>query len=121
MKFRAKHVSIGESGGEYFQVSFDNEDPSDDDLDLSLPDQPYLLVQRQFEDDDGGVCHIETHDHDTYTGHYRLRLIEFTPARLTFEIVRKDHKYVEVAFDNLTAKRFSEVKRIVHIIFGVRA
>jgi hypothetical protein len=55
VRFHAKHVSIGESGGEYFQVSFDNEDPSDDDLDLSPPDQPCLLVQRQFELDDGGV------------------------------------------------------------------
>jgi hypothetical protein len=120
VRFRAKHVSIGESGDEYFQVSFDNEDPSDDDLDLSPPDQPYLLVQRQFEDDDGGVCYIETLDHDTYTGHYRLRLIEFTATRLAFEIARKHDKYVEVTFD-LNAKRFSEVKRIVHIIFGVRA
>jgi hypothetical protein len=120
VRFRAKHVSIGESGDEYFQVSFDNKDPSDDDLDLSPPDQPYLLVQRQFEDDDGGVCYIETLDHDTYTGHYRLRLIEFTPTRLAFEIARKHDKYVEVTFD-LNAKRFSEVKRIVHIIFGVRA
>ena len=60
-----KHVSVKESGGEYFQVSFDNEDPRGDDLDLSPPDQPYLLVQRQFEDDDGGVCYIETLDHDT--------------------------------------------------------
>jgi hypothetical protein len=120
VRFHAKHVSTGESGGEYFQVSFDNEDPSDDDLDLSPPDQHYLLVQRQFEDDDGGVCYIETLDHDTYTGHYRLRLIEFTPTRLAFEIARKHDKYVEVTFD-LNAKRFSEVKRIVHIIFGVRA
>ena len=110
-----------ESGGEYFQVSFDNEDPSDDDLDLTLPDQPYLLVQCQFEDDDGGVCYIETHDHDTYTGHYHLRLIEFRPTRLAFEIVRRDHKYVEVTFHDLDARRFSEVKRIVNIIFGVRA
>jgi hypothetical protein len=38
--------------------------------------------ERQFEDDDGGVCYIETHDHDTYTGHFPLRLLEFTPARL---------------------------------------
>ena len=119
MRFHAKHVSIGESGGEYFQVSFDNEDPSDD-LDLSSPDQPYLLVQRQFEDDDGGVCYIETLDHDTYTGHFRLRLIEFTLTRLAFEIARKDHKYIEVTYD-LDAKRFGEVKRIVHIVFGVRA
>ena len=120
MRFHAKHVSVGESGGEYFQVSFDNEDPGDDDLDLSPPDHSYLLVQRQFKDDDGGVCYIETLNHDIYTGHFRLRLIEFTPTRLAFEIARKDHKYVEVTYD-LDAKRFGEVKRIVHIVFGVRA
>src|SRR5450631_207177 len=84
------------------------------------PAQLHLPVQRQFEDDDGGVCYIETLDHDTYAGHFRLRLIEFTPTRLAFEIARKDHKYVEVTFD-LNANRFGEVKPIVHIIFGVRA
>jgi hypothetical protein len=120
VRFHAKHVSAAESGGVSFQVSFDNEDPSDDDLDLSPPDQPYLLVQRQFEDDDGGVCYIETLDHDTYTGHFRLRLIEFTPTRLAFEIARTDHKFVEVTYD-LDAKRFGEVKRIVDIVFGGRA
>jgi hypothetical protein len=120
VRFHAKHVSVAESGGESFQVSFDNEDPSDDDRDLSPPDQPYLLVQRQFEDDDDGVCYIETLDHDTYAGHFHLRLIEFTPTRLAFEIARKDHKYVEVTYD-LDAKRFGEVKRIVDIVFGGRA
>jgi hypothetical protein len=64
-------------------------------------------------------CYIETHNHDTYSGHFRLWLIEFTPTRLAFEIARTDHKYVEVTFD-LDAKRFGEVQRIVHIIFGVR-
>ena len=73
MRFHAKYVSVGEAGREYFAVSFDNEDPSNDDFELS-DDDPYLIVQRQFEDDDGGVCHIETHDHDTYSGHFRLRL-----------------------------------------------
>jgi hypothetical protein len=120
VRLHANHVSVGESGDEYFQVSFDSEPPNDDDFDLSGPDHPYLVIQRQFEDDDGGVCYIETHDHDTYTGHFRLRLIEFTPTRLAFEIARKDHKYVEVTFD-LNAKLFSQVKRIVHIVFGVRA
>jgi hypothetical protein len=115
----ANHVSIGEAGDEYFEVSFDSEVPSDDDFDRSGPDHPYLVVQRQFEDDDGGVCHIETHDHDIYAGHFRLRLIEFTPTRLAFEIARTNHKYVEVTFD-LDAKRFCEVQRIVHIIFGVQ-
>ena len=119
MRLHANNVSVGESGDEYFQVSFDNEGPSDDDFDLAGPDHPYLVIQRQFEDDDGGVCYIETHDHDTYTGHFRLRLIEFTPTRLAFEIARTDHKYVEVTYD-LDAKRFGEVQRIVHIVFGVQ-
>jgi hypothetical protein len=99
LRFHANHVSVAESGDEYFQVSFDSKAPSDAESDLSAPDHPYLLVQRQFEDDDGGVCYIETHDHDTYTGHFRLRLIELTPARFAFEIARTDHKYVEVTYD----------------------
>jgi hypothetical protein len=119
VKLHANHVSVGESGGEYFQVSFKSEAPSEDDFDLSRPDHPYLIVQRQFEDDDGGVCYIESHDHDTYTGHFRLRLIEFTPTRLAFEIARRDHKYVEVTY-KLDAKRFREVQRVVRIIFGVQ-
>jgi hypothetical protein len=86
LKLHAKNVSIGEAGDEYFQVSFDSEVPSDDDFDLSGPDHPYLIVQRQFEDDDGGVCYIETHDRDTYAGDFRLKLIEFTPTRLAFEM-----------------------------------
>ena len=120
MKLHASHVSVGESGGEYFQVSFDSEAPGDDDFDLSGPENPYLIVQRQFEDDDDGVCYIETHDHDNYTGHFRLRLTEFTTTRLAFEIARANHKYVEVTYD-LDAKRFAEVQRIVHIVFGVQS
>ena len=119
MRFHAKYVSVGEFGDEYFEVSFDSEDPGNDDLDLSGDENPYLIVQRQFEDEDEGVCYIETHDHDTYAGHFRLKLIEFTPTRLAFEIARTDHKYVEVTYE-LDAKRFSEVQRIVHIIFGVQ-
>jgi len=118
LRLHANHVSIDESGGEFFQISFDSEARDEDDFDLSEPDHPYLLVQRQFEDDDGGVCYIETHDHDTYAGHFRLRLIEFTPS-LAFEIARTENKFVEVTYD-LDAKQFDEVRRIAHIIFGIR-
>jgi hypothetical protein len=119
MKIHANHVDVGESGDEYFQVSFDSEAPGDHDFDLSRPDRPYLIVQRQFEDDDGGVCYLETHDHDAYTGHFRLRLFEFTSTRLAFEITRPTRKYVEVTY-NLDGKRFREVQRIVKIFFGVQ-
>jgi hypothetical protein len=53
------------------------------------------------------------------TGYFRLRLIGFTPTRFSFGIIRTDHKYVEVTYD-LEAKRFDDVRRIVHIIFGVQ-
>jgi hypothetical protein len=121
VKLRANNVSVDESGGEYFQVSFDSKAPSEDsdDFDLSPPAHPYLLIQRQFEDDDGGVCYLETQDHDNYSGHFHLRLVEFTPTRLAFEIARREHKHVEVTY-KLDAKRFRKVKRIVHIIFGVQ-
>ncbi len=50
---------------------------------------------------------------------FRLRLIELTPTRFAFEIARADHKYVEVTYE-LDAKRFGEVQRVVHIVFGVQ-
>ena len=120
MRFHARNVSVAESCDEYFQVSFDCEPAGVDDFDLSVHDSHYLVVQRQFEDDDGGVCYIETHDHDTYNGHFPLRLLEFTPTRLAFEIARTNHNYVEVTYE-LDAKRFDDVQRIVHIIFGVQS
>jgi hypothetical protein len=119
LRLHANRVSVGESGGEYFQVSFGSEAPRDDDFDLSEPDHPYLVIQRQFEDDDGGVCYIETHDHDTYAGHFRLKLIEFTATRLAFEIARTDHKYVEVTCD-LDPKQFNEGVRPVINVWGAR-
>lgn len=118
MKLRASYVSVSAFDDQYFQASFDTQDPADD-LDLSAPLQPYLLVQRQFEDDDGGVCYIETHDPDTYAGHFRLHLVEFSPSRLAFEIDRPNDRMIEVTY-TLDATWFREVQRIVHIIFGAQ-
>ena len=119
MRFHAKNVSVVESGDEYFEVSFDCEPPNVDDWDPSMHDNRYLVIQRQFEEDDGGVCYIETHDHVTYTGHFPLRLVEFTPTKLAFKIDRTTHNFVEVTYE-LDAKRFDDVRRIVHVIFGVK-
>jgi hypothetical protein len=117
MKLNARYVSIGAVDDLYFQVSFKNQDPTAD-YDPSAPTEPYLLLQRQFEDDDGGVCYLETHDTDRFAGHFRLRLIGFTPTHLAFEIDRPEDRTVEVTY-KLSTRRFREVQRIVHIIFGV--
>jgi hypothetical protein len=118
VKLHAKRVSVGESGQEYFQLLFYTGRPCDD-FEMSGPHRPYLIVQRQFEEDEGGLCCIETHDHDAFTGHLRLRLAELTPTRLAFEIARAKDKYVEATYQ-LDEMQFNEVRRIVHIVFGVQ-
>ena len=59
MNFHALYVSVSDFDGLGFQVFFDTEDP-DADIDLRAPETPYLLIQRQFddedEDEDDGVC-----------------------------------------------------------------
>ena len=115
MKLHAPHVSASDFDGLYFQVIFDTESP-DADFNLSAPIRPYLLIQRQFEDEDGGVCYIETHEPETYAGHFRLRLVELTAMRLRFEIDRPANRTVEVSF-TLDPRRFSKVERTLRIIF----
>jgi len=101
MRFHAKYVSAAEAG-DYYQVSFETDDPGDDPTDPPGLDSPCLIIQRQFETPDGGRCYVETHDHG-YVGHYRLKLIDFSPTRLAVEIERKtNHQGVRVGLIRLT-------------------
>ncbi len=112
-RFHAKYVSAAEAG-DYYQVSFETEDPGDDATDPPGLDSPYLIIQRQFERPDGGRCYLETHDH-RYVGHYRLKLIDFSPTQLVVAIERKSNTHVEVTYA-LDAAEFNEVQRVVGII-----
>jgi len=115
MRFRAKYVSASENG-DYYQVAFENADPAGDAADVVGPDSPYLLIQRQFEDPDGGLCYVETHDEE-YIGHFRLRSIEFSSSRLLVEIARGRNNRIEVIFD-IRQSEFEEVRRVIDIISG---
>lgn len=112
MRFRANYVSASESG-DYYQVAFKTNDPTGDVVDV---DSPYLLIQRQFEDPDGGRCYIETHD-EGYVGHFRLRSIKFSPSCLVLEIARNRNNRIEVTFD-IEESGFKEVQRVIDIISG---
>ena len=115
MRFRAKYVSASESG-DYYQVAFENSDPAGDAADVDIPGSPYLVIQRQFEDPDGGRCYVETHDEE-YIGHFRLRSIEFSPSRLLLEIARDRKNRIEVIFD-IGQSELEEVRRVIDIISG---
>ena len=114
MRFSAKYASASENG-DYYQVAFENTDPASD-ADVDGPDSPYLLIQRQFEDPDGGRCYVETHD-EGYIGHFRLRSIQFSPSRLLVEIARDRNNRIEVIFD-IGQSEFEEVRRVIDIISG---
>ncbi|HME27509.1 MAG TPA: hypothetical protein VKI44_40340 [Acetobacteraceae bacterium] len=114
MRFHAKYVSAAEAG-DYYELSFETEDPGDDATDPPGLDSPYLIVQRQFETPDGGRCYVETHDHG-YLGHYRLQLVDFSPTHVAIAIERTSNTNIEVSCA-LDEVEFNEVQRIVNIIF----
>lgn len=76
-----------------------------------------MIAQRQFEMPDRGRHYIETRD-EGYTGHFPLRLTEFSRTRLAFEIVRKTNGHVDVSFA-LNALEFEEVRCVAEIVFGL--
>jgi hypothetical protein len=112
MRFHAKYVSAAETG-DYYQVSFETEDPGDDVTDPPGLVRPYFIIQRQFETPGDGRCYVETHDH-RYVGHYRVKLIGFGPTQLVVSIERNTHVEVTYALD---AVEFNEVQRVMNIIF----
>jgi len=115
MRFRAKYISASKNG-DYYQVAFDDRDAASDAADVDGPDSPYLLIQRRFEDPNGGECYVETHE-EGYIGHFRLRSIEFSPSRLLLEIARDRNNRIEVIFD-IGQSEFEEVQRVIDIIAG---
>jgi hypothetical protein len=117
MHLYARTVSAVASG-DYWQVLFDSENRDEGQVGPSEQLSPYLMIQCQFEFFDGGKCYIES-DNDEYIGQYKLKLVEFCPTSLVFEIARRDHHRVEISFA-LTMAEFEEARPIVEVIFGKR-
>jgi hypothetical protein len=117
VQFRATSVSAS-ADGDYYQLWLGPTESNEEKADPHELKGPYLIVQRQFEMYDGGQCYIEMHD-EAYIGHFPLRLIEVSPTRLAFKIVRKTNNHVEVSFV-LNASEFEEVQCVAEIIFGLK-
>jgi hypothetical protein len=98
--------AFANESGDYFQLGFDNEAEDDDG--------PYVLVQRQFEDPDGGVCYIETHNED-YIGHAQVARASISRRQLRIELRRRKHPLIEVSFE-LCDPDYEAVVRIARIM-----
>ena len=109
MDFHANYVSTSVSGdGDYYQAMFEAEQDADD--------SPYLLIQRQFEDQDDNLCYIETHDEE-YCGHFLLRRLDIVPQMLSIELDRPRNNLVSATFA-MAAAEFAEASQIIKIISG---
>ncbi len=104
MKLKLDRVSVAEYG-DYFQVAFSATDEAD---------SPYLVIQRQFEDPDGGVCYVETHD-EAYIGHSRVARAALYRSKFVLELRRKKASRIEVTF-RTTEQDFKELRRVLRIM-----
>ena len=104
MKIRLDHVSASQAG-DYFQVLFELEKDGNG---------AYVLIQRQFEIPDGGLCYLETHDED-YVGHFRVAHASLHRNRFHLELRRTQGADVEVLFDS-TEQTYHKLRRILRIM-----
>jgi len=104
VKIQLDHVSAAEAG-DYYQVHFEAADDGDG---------RYVLIQRQFEDVDGGLCYLETHNQE-YIGHFKVVRATLDRHRFCLELRRKKSSQVEVTFET-NEPTYIEVSRILRII-----
>ena len=98
-------VSVSSSGGEYSQVYFGDDEDSD---------EAYLLIQRQFEDYDGGYFYFES-PQECLCGHFKIRWAELSRDVLRLEILCRPVETVQIRFHADDA-HYKQLKRILSIM-----
>lgn len=99
----AQHASISEEG-DYFQVLF--EERRDEE------GVPYLLIQRQFEDEDDESCYVESQDEELI-GHFDVLSASLEPRRFLLSVNQR--LVADVALD-ITEPELYELERILRIL-----
>ena len=104
MNIALDYVSVSISG-DYYQVSFDSKE--DDGTD-EITDDPYFLIQRQFEMPDGGKVYIESHD-ENYIGHFIVNRATLKMDKIHLELKKPKYSNIEISF-KATEKDFKELR-----------
>ncbi len=104
MKITLNYVDVSIEG-DYYQVHFD---AKEDDGSGEITDDPYFLLQRQFEMPDRGDVYIESHD-DNYIGHYRVSRATLQRNKIHLELKRSKYSDVEISF-KATGKKFEKLR-----------
>jgi hypothetical protein len=87
--FNFEMVSVTVSG-DYFQVIFHDG--------LDTVDEPYFMIQAQFEFPDGGICYFESHK-ENLIEHSRAKSVLLTANKLRLSYGEEQQRDVEIEFD----------------------
>lgn len=90
--------------GDYYQISFD---AKKDNGSAEISDDPYFLIQRQFEMPDDGEIYIESLD-ENYIGHFAVKNAILKKDKIVLELKRPNYSKIEVGF-KATEKEFKEL------------
>jgi len=107
-EFTFPHVSA-ESSGDYFQVSFEETEDSED---------AYFLIQRQFESCDGGLFYLESHD-ERLCGHFKIGRAVLGRDVLRLEVACEPPATVQIRFQT-GVSRYNRLKRIPGTMMSAR-
>ncbi len=86
-------VSVTKSG-DYYQILFHD--------DLDTEDEPYFMIQRQFEFPDGGICNFESHN-ENLTEHCKAKSALLSANSLRISYGEEKHRDLEIKFGSQVA------------------
>ena len=86
LKFKTVSVT---ADGDCYQIVFHD--------DLDTEDEPYFMIQRQFEFPDGGVCHFESHKEELIE-HCRAKSVSLSTNRLSLSYGEEQRRDLEIEF-----------------------
>ncbi len=87
--FKFKTVSATKSG-DYYQVMFHD--------DLDTEDEPYFMIQSQFEFPEGGACNIESHIAELIE-HCKVKMASISKTIMFISYGEAPHHEVEIEYD----------------------
>ena len=86
--FKFKLVSVTKAG-DYYQIMFHDG--------LDTEDEPYFLIQSQFEFPDGGVCYFESHNEELIE-HCKAKSVSLSANRIILSFGEELDQEVEIEF-----------------------
>ena len=108
LEFKTVSVAIS---GDYYQIMFHDG--------LDTDDEPYFMIQRQFEFSNGGVCNFESH-HESLIEHCKPKSVSLSTNTLSVSYGEEQRRDVEIRFDLHSADFQELVSTLKEMIPGTR-